>query len=234
VLQFYREFIADAPEQIGLFPAFLVAPPLPFLPEEAHGKTYVAMVASWAGPLDQGEKQLAPIREVAPRVGEMATPMPYPMLNSLFDPLLPPGLYQYWKGSFATELTDGAIEAHLEHGPKIPGMQCAMHIYSINGAVHRVPSDATAFAHREATFSTVIAAIMPDPGSVEQGKAWVRDYYAALEPHSDGAGYINFTDADDQGKIKANYKGNYERLASIKKKYDPGNLFHMNQNIKPA
>jgi len=235
VLQFYRDYIKDAPEQLGLFPAFAVAPPLPFLPEDTHGKTWVAMIACWAGPLDDGEKQLAPIRDVAPRVGEMMSPMPYPMLQSLFDPLLPAGLQQYWKGSFSTELTDGAIEAHLEHGPKIPTMNSAMHIYSINGAPHRVPSDATAFAHREATFSTVIAAIDPDPANNEANKKWVRDYYAALEPHSDeGAGYINFMDGDDQSRIKANYKGNYERLAGIKKKYDAGNLFHMNQNIKPA
>jgi len=234
VLQFYRDYIKDAPEQLGLFPAFQMAPPLPFLPEDTHGKTWSAMIACWAGPLDEGEKQLTPIREVAPRVGEMMSPMPYPMLQSLFDPLLPAGLQQYWKGSFAAELTDGAIAAHLEYGPNMPTMNSALHVYSINGAVHRVPSDATAFAHREATFSTVIAAIDPDPSHNEANKKWVRDYYAALEPHSDGAGYINFADEDDQGKIKINYKANYERLAKIKKEYDPENLFHMNQNIKPA
>ena len=234
VLEFYRDYIKDAPEQLGLFPAFQVAPPLPFLPEETHGKTYVAMISCWAGPLEDGEKQVTPVREVAPRVGEMMTPMPYPVLQGLFDPLLPAGLQQYWKGSFATELTDGAIAAHLEHGPDTPTMNSAVHIYSINGACHRVPSDATAFAHREATFSTVIAAIDPDPAHNDANKTWVRDYYSALEPHSDEGGYINFMDGDDQSRIKANYKGNYERLRAVKKKYDPENLFHMNQNIKPA
>ena len=234
VLQFYREYIQTAPEEIGLYPAYLVAPPLPFLPEKEHGKTFCAMVACWAGPLDKGERALAPIREVAPTVGEMVTPMPYPAINALFDELMPPGLQQYWKGSFAGELTDGAIEAHLEHGPEIPTMNCAMHIYSINGACHRVSPDATAFAYRDATFATVIAGVWPDRADNEKNVKWVRDYYKALEPHSAAGGYVNFMDADDQGRIKDNYKGNYDRLVAIKKKYDPGNLFHLNQNIRPA
>ena len=233
LFQFYREFIETAPEELGGFPAYLVAPPLPFLPEKEHGKTFCAMVASWAGTLDKGKQALGPIRGVAPTVGELVTPMPYPAINALFDALLPPGLQQYWKGSFATELTDGAIDAHLEHGPKIPTMHCAMHIYPINGACSRVSPDATAFAYRDAKFATVIAGAWPDPADNEKNIKWVRDYYKALEPHSSAGGYINFMDADDQDRIKENYKGNYDRLVSIKKKYDPGNLFHLNQNIRP-
>ncbi len=233
MFQFYREYVKTAPEEMGLYPAYLVAPPLPFLPEEEHGKTFCAIVACWAGPLDKGEEAMAPIQAVGPRIGEMVAPMPYPAINTLFDELLPAGLQQYWKGSFASELTDGAIEAHLEFGPEIPTMNCAMHIYPINGACHRVSADATAFAYRDATFATVIAGAWPDAGDNEKNVKWVRDYYKALEPHSDAGGYINFMDADDQGRIKDNYKGNYERLVSIKKKYDPGNLFHLNQNIKP-
>jgi FAD/FMN-containing dehydrogenase len=233
MFQFYREYIKTAPEEMGLYPAYLVAPPLPFLPEEEHGKTFCAIVACWAGPLDKGEEAMAPIQAVGPRVGEMVAPMPYPAINTLFDELLPAGLQQYWKGSFASELTDGAIEAHLEYGPEIPTMNCAMHIYPINGACHRVSADSTAFAYRDATFATVIAGAWPDANDNEKNVKWVKDYYKALEPHSDAGGYINFMDADDQGRIKDNYKGNYERLVAIKKKYDPGNLFHLNQNIKP-
>ena len=215
-----------------LIPAYLVAPPLPFLPVEAHGKTFCAMVA-WAAPPDKGEKVLGSIRAVAPVVGEMVAPMPYPAINTLFDELLPPGLQQYWKGSFAGELTDEAIEVHLEHGPKIPTVNCAMHIYPINGACHRVSPNATAFAYRDATFATVIAGAWPDPADNEQNVQWVKSYYKALAPHSEAGGYINFMDADDQGRIKDNYKGNYERLVSVKRTYDPDNLFHLNQNIKP-
>jgi len=159
--------------------------------------------------------------------------MPYPALNTLFDALLPPGLQQYWKGSFAPELTDGAIDVHLAHGPKIPTVNSAMHIYPLNGAVSRVARDATAFPHRDAKFATVLAGAWPDPADNERNVKWVRDYYKALQPHSSAGGYINFMDADDQDRIRENYKGAYDRLASIKKKYDPTNLFQLNQNIRP-
>jgi FAD/FMN-containing dehydrogenase len=234
MLQFYREYIQTAPEEMGGFPAYLVAPPLPFLPEEAHGKTFCGIVACWSGPLDKGEQALEPFRKVAPTVGEMVAPMPYPAINTLFDELQPPGLQQYWKGSFSSELTDGAIEAHLEFGPQVPTINCAMHIYPVNGACHRVSSEATAYAYRDAAFATVIAGAWPDPADNEKNIAWVKAYYKALEPHSSAGGYINFMDADDQQRIKDNYRENYGRLAQIKAKYDPDNLFHMNQNIKPG
>jgi FAD/FMN-containing dehydrogenase len=233
LLRFFRDYIRTAPEEMGAFPAFLVAPPLPFLPEDAHGKTFCGVVACWAGPAGEGEQAMEPFRDLAERVGELVTPMPYPAINSLFDELLPPGLQQYWKGSFAKELTDGAIEAHVEHGAQVPTMNCAMHIYPVNGACHRVAADATAYAYRDATFATVIAGAWPDRADNEKNIKWVRDYYKALEPHSEAGGYINFMDGDDQGRIRENYRGNYDRLVSAKKKYDPGNLFHLNQNIKP-
>ena len=130
-------------------------------------------------------------------------------------------------------MTDAAIDVHLAHGPKIPTMNCAMHIYPIDGACNRVSPEATAFAFRDAKFATVIAGAWPNPADNEKNIKWVRDYYTALEPHSSAGGYINFMDADDQGRIKENYKGNYDRLVSIKRKYDPSNLFHLNQNIRP-
>jgi FAD/FMN-containing dehydrogenase len=234
VLEFYREYIETAPEEMGTFPGFQIAPPLPFIPEKEHGKTFCIMVACWAGPLDQGEKALEPIRRAAPTVAELVTPMPYPALNSAFDDLYRPGLQHYWKASFASELNDGAIAAHLKYGPEVPAMTSTMHIYPINGACNRVPSDATAFAYRDAHFATVIAGMWPDAADNQNNIAWVKDYYGALEPHSESGGYINFMAGDDQDRIRDNYKGNYDRLASIKRQYDPGNLFHLNQNIKPA
>jgi FAD/FMN-containing dehydrogenase len=233
VFSFYRDYVATAPEQLGFFPAFQIAPPLPFIPEKEVGKTFCAIVACWAGQLDKGEKEMAAFRKPAPIVAEMVAPMPYYAINGLFDPLLPPGLQHYWKASFATELTDGAIAAHAEFGPKVPVVNSTMHIYPINGACSRVASDATSFAYRHANFATVIAGMWPDPADNEKNFKWVKDYYKALEPHSLAGGYVNFMAGDDQGRVKENYKGNYSRLVSIKKKYDPSNLFHMNQNIKP-
>ena len=233
VIRFYRDFIVDAPEKFGGFPAFQIAPPLPFIPENRHGETFLAFVACWAGPLQEGEAVLKPLHDVAPVVAEHVGPMPYPALNAAFDPLYPPGLQHYWKANFVKELTDDAIEAHLAHGPKVPVVNSTVHIYSINGACHRVAPDATAFAYRDATFATVIAGMWPDPAANEANIKWVRDYYDATAPLSEEGGYINFMAADDQSRIKANYKGNYDRLVDVKRKYDPDNLFHLNQNIKP-
>ena len=233
VLRFYREHIATAPEQLGAFPAFQIAPPLPFIPEDRHGDTLVAIVACWAGPLEEGERALEPFHEVAPVVAEMIGPMPYPALNSAFDGLLPPGLQHYWKANFVKELTDEAIAAHVEHGPAVPYVSSTMHIYPINGAAHRVQPDATAFAYRDANFATVIVGVWPDPAQNEANIAWVRRYYEATEPHSEEGGYVNFMAGDDQDRIRANYKGNYDRLVQIKRRYDPDNVFHMNQNIRP-
>jgi len=234
VLRFYRAFIAGAPEELGAFPAFQIAPPLPFIPANRQGDAFIAMVACWAGPVDRGERAFKPFHDLAPVVAELVGPMPYPALNSAFDALYPPGqLQHYWKANFVTELTDEAIKAHLEHGPKVPVVNSTVHIYPINGACHRVAPGAMAFAYRHANFATVIAGMWPDPHQNEANIKWVRDYYEATAPHSEAGGYINFMAGDDQDRIKDNYKGNYERLVKVKRKYDPENLFHLNQNIRP-
>jgi FAD/FMN-containing dehydrogenase len=233
VLGFFREFIADAPQELGGFPAFQIAPPLPFIPEDRHGEPFLVIVACWAGPLDQGARALQPFHDLAPVAAELVGPMPYPALNSAFDALVPPGLQHYWKANFVTELTDEAIGAHLEHGPKVPVVNSTVHIYPINGVCHQVAPDATAFAYRDATFATVIAGMWPDPADNQANIGWVRDYYDATAPLSEQGGYINFMADDDQDRIKANYRGNYQRLVTVKRKYDPGNLFHLNQNIRP-
>ena len=233
LLEFYRDYIKDAPEEMGGFPAFQIAPPLPFIPEDRHGEKFAIFVACWAGPVEEGEKALQPIHDVAAVVAEHVGPMPYPALNSAFDALYPPGLQHYWKANFVTELTDEAIEAHVEHGSQVPVVQSTVHIYPVNGACHRVAPDATAFAYREANFATVIAGMWPDPAQNEDNIKWVRDYYDATAPLSEEGGYINFMSGDDQERIRSNYKGNYERLVAVKQTYDAGNMFRLNQNIKP-
>jgi hypothetical protein len=184
--------------------------------------------------MDKGEKMIQPFLDVVEPVGAHVGPMPYPALNTLFDPLLPPGLQHYWKASFARELSDAAIKVHEEWGAKVPAIQSAVHLYPINGAVQRVGASDTAFAYRDVEFSPVIAGMWEDPADNDANIAWVRGYYEALEPYSAEGGYINFMDGDDQGRIKANYGANYDRLAAVKAQYDPANVFHLNQNIKPA
>ena len=233
LLRFFREFIKDAPETYGAFPAFQVAPPLPFIPEDRHGDTFCAAIVHWTGPLEDGEQAMSPFRDLASRVAEMVGPMPYPALNAAFDGLFPKGMRSYWKGSYVTELTDAAIDQHVIHGPKVPGVSATMHLYPINGAAGRVASDETAFAYRDATFAPVIVAAWQDSAEDQERIKWVRDYYQAIAPHSEPGGYINFMSDDDQGRIQDSYRDNYKRLVDVKRAYDPDNLFHHNQNIKP-
>ncbi len=233
ILRFYREYIKDAPEQMGVFPGFQIAPPLPFIPEERHGDMFAVLVACWAGSLDRGEAEFRPFHEVAEVKAEMVGPVPFPAINMAFDGLFPKGLRQYWKGNFVRELTDEAIAAHVAHGPKAPTASSTMHLYPIDGACHRVAPDATAFGHRDANFSMVMLAGWDDPADDEANVQWVRDYSDAVAPHSQEGGYVNFMDDDDDDRVRANYGANYDRLVEVKRKYDPDNVFRVNQNIRP-
>jgi hypothetical protein len=191
------------------------------------------IISCWTGDHDIGADVLQQFREVARPFAEMVGPMPYAGLNAAFDPLLPRGLQHYWKAVYAQDLSDEAIAAHLEYGPKVPTVNSAVHLYPINGAVHDVAPDATAFGHRDANYACVIAGMWPDPADNEANIGWVRDYYAALAPHSLRGGYANFASADDQDKVKDNIGVTYGRLTEVKARYDPRNLFHLNQNIRP-
>ena len=235
VMDFYRQYIAQAPEELGAFFAFHIAPPLPFIPEDRHGDNLCAVVTCWTGPEGDAAAVLKPLRDAGPVVAEHVGPMPYPALNSAFDALEPPGLYHYWKADFVKELTDEAIPLHVEHGSQVPTVHSLMHLYPIDGAVQRVRPDETAFAYRDVNFACVIAGVWPDPADTEANTKWARDYWSAIHPYSgtDGA-YVNFMGTDDQNRVKENYGSNYARLSEVKATYDPGNLFHLNQNIAPA
>lgn len=233
VLRMFDEFITDAPEQFGGFPAFQIAPPLPFIPENRHGDPLALAVVHWAGPLDQAEKVLKPFRDVAPIVADGTGPLPYPALNAAFDGLYPKGMRAYWKGAFVKDLPEQAIAVHAEYGAKVPEVSATMHLYPINGACHRVGATDTAFAYREAKYGMVLLAAWTDPSNDVERRQWVRDYYRALSPYSEPGGYINFMQDDDYGRIRDNYRQNYERLVQVKRTYDPHNLFHINQNIAP-
>jgi FAD/FMN-containing dehydrogenase len=233
ILKYFRDFIDEAPREYGGFPGFHLAPPLPFIPENRVGDPFLVVVSCWTGAVDEGERVIDGFRQVAQPVAEHVGVMPYPALNSAFDPLYPPGLQHYWKAAYLADLPDDAIATHLEFGPREPAVNTAVHLYPINGAVHDVPSDATAFGHRDAKFAAVIAGMWPDPAQNEANISWVRSYYDAIAPHAQAGGYVNFLAADDQNKVADNYGANYGRLQEVKRRYDPGNLFHLNQNIAP-
>jgi FAD/FMN-containing dehydrogenase len=235
VMRAYDEYIAEAPDQLGAFFGWQLAPPLPFIPEDRHGDMFCVMVTCWSGRTEQGEQAIKPFRDVAEVKAELVGPMPYPALNSAFDGLFFKGIRQYWKADFVRGLPDEAIAAHVQNGPPTPTVASTMHLYPINGAAGRVGPDETAFGHRDAKYAMVIGAFWPDPADDEADKRWVRDYYDAVHPYSgsDG-GYTNFMSEDDADRAPANYGRTYDRLRRVKAAYDPDNLFHLNQNVVPG
>jgi FAD/FMN-containing dehydrogenase len=235
VLECYRDFIADAPEQLGCFFGWQIAPPLPFIPDDRVGDLFCVLVTCWNGPHEEAQTVLRPLRDAAEVKAEEVDVVPFPALQSAFDGLVPKGMQNYWKADFVTELTDEAIAAHIEHGKRTPHVSSSMHLHPINGAAQRVSPEETAFGHRDKNFAPVIVGIWDDPADNQANIKWVQDYYADIHPHSgsDG-GYVNFMSDDDDHRVSANYGSNYERLATVKSAYDPHNLFHVNQNIVPA
>jgi FAD/FMN-containing dehydrogenase len=230
----YRDWIASEPEEMGAFLGFHQGPPVPFLPEEWHGRPVAVIAGMWTGDLEAGPAHWQTMLDAGPALGSFFSPMPYPALNVMFDGLNVAGLQGYWKADFLRTLSDDALRTAVEFAPGIPTVHTANHFYPIDGAVNRVAPEATAFAYRNVKFAPVIAGQWPEPAENDKNIAWVRDYWAALHEYSEPGGYINFQDADDQSRIEDTLGSNYARLAGLKAKYDPDNFFHVNQNIKPA
>jgi FAD/FMN-containing dehydrogenase len=233
MMRWYRGFIAQAPDDVYGFFAFLTVPPGPPFPEHLHNKKMCGIVWCYTGPIQKAEKAFKPIRSFKVPALDMVGPIPHPALQSLFDGLYPPGLQWYWKADFVRTLSDEAIALHVKHAAKLPSMQSTMHMYPINGAASRVKNSATPWCYRDATWAAVIVGVDPDPANKEKISTWAKEYWNALHPYSAGGAYINFMMEEGVERIRATYGKNYDRLAKIKKRYDPGNLFRVNQNIKP-
>jgi FAD/FMN-containing dehydrogenase len=234
VMKWYRTFITKAPRELNGFFAFLIVPPGPPFPEHLHNKKMCGIVWAYSGNVKKGPSVFKPIRKFKAPALDLVGPIPNPVLNSMFDPLYPPGLQWYWKADFVRELSDEAIALHAEHGAKLPTLLSTMHMYPIDGAAARVKSDATAWAYRDAKWASVIVGVDPDPAKRDQITTWARDYWAALHPHSAGGAYVNFMMDEGEERVKATYGKNFAKLQKVKKKYDPQNVFRSNQNIKPA
>lgn len=234
VMKWYREFIVQAPEEINGFFAFMTVPPGPPFPEALHLKKMCGIVWCYTGAIEDANRILQPVRSYRPPAWELFGPMPFPMLQGMFDGLYPPGLQWYWKADFFKELSDAAIAAHVENGAKMPTMHSSMHLYPVNGAAHRVGSNDTPWSYRDAVWSQVIVGVDPSPAQRENITNWARNYFDALHPYGAGGAYVNFMMEEGDDRVRATYSGNYERLAAIKAKYDPDNFFRVNQNIKPA
>ena len=233
-LAFYTEFMAAAPEQLNGFFAFLTVPPAPPFPEELHLQKMCGVVWCHAGPAAEAEAALAPVRKAFPPALDGVAEMPLPALQSAFDGLYPHGDQWYWRADFVETIPDAAIAAHVAHAHELPTWKSTMHLYPVDGAAGRVAADATAWGYRNARWAQVIVGVDPDPAKAGELRDWTVRYWEALHPYAAGGAYSNFLMDEGDDRVRASYGDNYDRLARIKTAYDPGNLFHVNQNIKPS
>jgi FAD/FMN-containing dehydrogenase len=233
VMRWYREFQPAQPEDLSGWIGLGTIPPAPPFPESLWGRKTCLIVWCYSGPHDRADEALEPVRSFGSPLVVGIQAMPYSALTTAFDALYPAGLQWYWRADFFNEITDEAIEIHRAFGERLPTGHSTMHLYPIDGAAARVPSDATAFAYRDGGWAGVIVGVDPDPANRAAITSWTKDYWQALHPTSAGGAYVNFMMEDEgQDRVKASYRDNYARLAQVKRRYDPHNLFHVNQNIR--
>jgi FAD/FMN-containing dehydrogenase len=234
VLERYREYVVDIPDELCVWAVLRKAPPLPFLPESAHGREVVIFALMYSGGVAQGERLIEPIRQFGDPVGEHVGPAPYSAWQQGFDPLLTPGARNYWKSHNFAALDDGLIDAVIDYAGRLPSSQCEIFIALLGGQANRVAADATAYAHRDVQFVMNVHGRWDTPEQDDACVSWSREFFEAARPYASGGVYVNFMSADETDRVAAAYGPNYERLAHIKQRYDPGNLFQLNQNIRPA
>lgn len=234
VMRFWRDLILTGSEELNGWFGFHTVPPVDMFPQEHHLKKMAVITWCYTGAIDQAEQVFEPIRSIVPPAMDFAGPIPFPALQNMFDGLYPPGLQWYWNADFFTQLNDEVIERHVQHGTQLPTVHSTMHLYPINGAAQRVGKNETAWSYREANFAQVIVGVDPDPGNNERMIKWAKEYWQAMHPFSAGGAYVNMMMDEGEERVKAAYRDNYPRLANIKAKYDPHNLFRVNQNIKPV
>lgn len=236
VMRAYRDFLPTAPEELGIFVGLKTVPSMDPFPKEGWGKRACAVIGAYTGNPADGEALMTRLLKTLPApIFNWMGVMPFPAMQALFDPFFPKGLQWYWKGDFVKTLPDEAIDIHIAQAAQAPTELCLMHLYPIDGAVRRVAADATPWSARDAGWSMVVAGISPDPKQADALKTWGRAYWKAIHPFNLEGAYVNFMMDDEAGgRVQATYGANYARLASIKQRYDPGNLFRVNQNIPPA
>ncbi len=234
-VRFYRAFSGSEPDGLSTWMVLRHAPPLPFLPEEIHGRMVVVFAFVHSGDPAEGERLVAPLREWGRPAGEHVGAMPFAAFQQAFDPLLTPGARNYWKSHNFTGLSDAAIDLVLDYAGRLPSAESEIFLAHVGGAANRVPADATAYPHRDAEYVMNVHTRWQE---AEQDKAcvsWAREFWDASAAEAEMGVYVNFvSDAKDEAQVRASYGKNYERLAEIKRTYDPGNLFRTNLNVRPA
>jgi FAD/FMN-containing dehydrogenase len=233
ILDGYRKMCAAAPDALSTVVNLTTAPPVPFLPESVHGKPVVALLGMWSGPLADGDRHTRGFRELAPVIADLFGPMPYVAMQSLIDPLYPRGLHNYFRAAFLPSLDGASVESILGSYHTAPNPLSELHIHHLGGAVSRMPSDATAFATRDAEFILNVVARAPDADGFRPVVDWART--ATDRVGTKGVTYVNFTGEASVDRVRASYpRGTYDRLVAVKDRYDPTNLFRLNQNIPPS
>ena len=231
VLRFYRDWVAEAPDELMTIVVHRKAPPLPFVPEELHGKPVVMVIPCWVGDPDEGERVIRPLRQFGPPIADVCTVKPYLAHQAMFDPSFPPDRWYYFKSCDVAELTDEIIDITMERSLQIASPLTSFPIWQMGGAVARVGDDETAFNGRRAAFTYNIGACTESAEGFEEERDWVRSFWSALEPWHQGV-YVNFLGDDEPARVLESYgPAKYERLRALKRRYDPGNFFRINQNI---
>tara|TARA_R100000935_G_scaffold57860_1_gene92935 strand:- start:124 stop:1494 length:1371 start_codon:yes stop_codon:yes gene_type:complete len=233
-MKFYDELTKNASNDVYGFFAFLIVPPAEPFPEHLWNKNVCGVVWNYTGDREKAEEVFKPIREFGPPILDFVGVIPMKDLNGMFDALYPPGYQWYWRAHYIKELTSESIEVNMEYGSKVPTMHSTTHLYPIDGAVHNTGNNETAWANRNARWVQVIVGVDPDSDNADKVTNWCKTYYDALTPYAMGGSYVNMMMDEGQERVKAAYKENYERLTKVKGKYDPKNIFHINQNIQPS
>ena len=234
VLRRYRSFTAEAPDALTVWSVLRKAPPLPFLPADVHGKEVVIFPLMYVGDVEEGRRAIERLRTFGSLIGEHVAPQPFTAWQRVFDPMLTPGARNYWKSHDFSELNDAALDLIIEYAGKLPTPECEIFIGHLDGAAGRVPSGAMAYPHRNARFVLNVHTRWGDVGQDDACIGWARRFFDATAPHATGGVYVNFLTADEQDRVRAAYGSNYNRLASLKAKYDPNNRFQVNFNVRPA
>lgn len=234
MMTWHHEFINKAPNELSGYFALLTVPPVAPFPEHLHLKKMCGVIWCYVGEMEKAEEVFKPIRAKKTPSLDFAGPMPLPVLQTLFDALYPPGLLWYWKADYVKDLSPEAIKLHVEYGKQLPTPFSTMHMYNINGAASEIGDNETAWNFRDANYAMVIVGITNDANEKEKVINWAKNYWSDMHPYSMGGAYVNFMMEEGTDRVKASYGENYKKLAQVKAKYDPDNLFRVNQNIKPA
>jgi len=235
ILRFYREFMRGAPDELGGGCAFLTAPPEPFIPEHVRGTKLIAVIVCYAGGVEEGEAAIQPLKKHLPPAMDMVRPMPYTELQTLLDAANPPGMQHYWKAGFLDELPDEAIDVLVEHAGRMASPLTVLALFPMGGAISRVGEDETPLGPRGAAYNYHALAQWAEPSEAGRHVGWAGELEAALRPWTGERTYLNFIGDEGEERVRTGYgPEKYRRLAGLKKRYDPDNLFHLNQNIRPG